>query len=668
MRQKEGGIMIIHIGFEVSKDSAISREWIETDGKGGYASSTLENLHTRKYHGLYVANIQKPEGRYVLLSKLEDSLFIGGKEYFLSSHLYPGVIFPADEQPLVEFTFDHFPGFLYRIGNTIVKKSILLPDGKDALLIRYDVERCPKDGLFRLKPLIAFRNYHELSHENNHLQKEVTLVENGFRISPYEGMPAIEFQTSRLSQFVPSGVWYKHFQYTEELHRGFDWEEDLYLPGFIEIPVERKSTVILSVFIDKPLKNPPAVWQTETIRRGRERTVDKKNTAGLEGKDKELYLALLQDSRRFLITTPSGKPAIIAGYPWYGSWGRDTLISLSGLCFHTGKLTEGIAILNEISRHEKDGFLPNFFSANGEPAAYNAVDSSLWYFWTVQELLRVTADKGLIRENFWPIMKRIIGSFIEGTIFETGIDPSGLLHAGNETTALTWMDAVVDNKPVTSRHGYPVELNALWYNALYFSRDLAAQFSEKDPFDFDLVERLRSAFQETFWSSDDNCLGDVFCEGVLDRSIRPNQIFAVSLPFSPLDEDKQKAVLKAVRENLLTPFGLRTLSPSAPEYRGNYRGGPYERDRAYHQGTVWPWLLGAFGQAAIRTAEDKEEEKKNLRQLLRILLGEHLSEAGIGSVSEVFDGDYPHNPGGCVAQACSVAELTRLYSLLKENG
>jgi predicted glycogen debranching enzyme len=654
-----------HIGFEMSKDSMNTREWIETDGRGGYASSTMENLHTRKYHGLLVANLQKPEGRYVLLSKLEDSLVIGGKEYFFSSHLYPGTIFPPDGQPRVEFTFDHFPVFLYRIGNTTVKKTILLLNKKDTLLVRYDIERCPKDGLFRFKPLLAFRNYHELSHENNNLQQDIAIVENGFRIAPYHGMPAIALQTSRLSSFVPAGVWYKRFQYPEELQRGFSWEEDLYLPGFIEVPVERKATVILSVSIDNPIKNPAAAWQTEMIRRGRERSLDKKNAAGLEDKDKELYLMLLEDSRRFLITTPSGKPAVIAGYPWYESWGRDTLIALPGLCFHTGRLPEGIAILKQVSRYEKDGFLPNFFSADGEPAAYNAVDPSLWYFWTVQELLAATGDMELIRENFWPLMKKIIGAFIKGSTFETGMDPSGLLHAGNEKTALTWMDAVVDNNPVTSRHGFPVEVNALWYNALCFSRDLAAQFNESAPFDADLVERLRTAFLETFWSSDDNCLGDVFCDGVLDRSIRPNQLFAVSLPFSPLDEERQKAVVSVVREHLLTPFGLRTLSPFAPEYRGSYRGGPYERDSAYHQGTVWPWLLGAFGQAVIRTADDKEEEKKSLRELLQTFLEKHLSEAGIGSVSEVFDGDYPHHPGGCIAQAVSVAELIRLYSILK---
>ncbi len=664
---RKGGVMMIHIGLEAARNEALSPEWTETDRRGGYASSTVENMHTRKYHGLFIANLANPEGRHVLLSKLEDSLLIKENEYFFSSHMYPGVIFPAEGQPFSDFTYDHFPVFHYRLGSTIVKKAIMMPQGRDAVLIRYDIDRCPKDSLFRLKPLLAFRDYHELSHENNHLQSRTTPVENGFRISPYPGMPAIEMQTSRLSRFLPKGVWYRRFQYVEELRRGYGWEEDLYLPGWIEIPVERKVTFILSVFLVGPMKNPNAIWQTEVIRRGRERTADRKLIHGLGDEDSNLYLALLQDSHKFLITTPSGRPGIIAGYPWYGSWGRDTLISIPGLCFHTQRSAEGIAILNEISRYEKDGYLPNFFSANGEPAAYNAVDPSLWYFWAVQELLATTGDKELIRENFWPIMKRILRAFLAGTIFETGVDSFGLLHAGNEKTALTWMDAVIEGNPVTSRHGCPVEINALWYNALCFSRDLAAAFGEPGPFDDDLIERLRSSFQEIFWNADDNCLGDVFCKGVLDRSIRPNQIFAVSLPFSPLDEDRKKAVVKTVREHLLTPVGLRTLSPSDSRYRGHYQGGPYERDNAYHQGTVWPWLLGAFGQAAILSAENPQKEKEDLRRFLRTFLENHLSEAGIGSVSEVFDGDYPHHPGGCVAQAISVAELIRLYSLLKEN-
>ena len=244
------------------------------------------------------------------------------------------------------------------------------------------------------------------------------------------------------------------------------------------------------------------------------------------------------------------------------------------------------------------------------------------------------------------------------------MDARGLLHAGDGQTALTWMDAMVGGIPVTPRHGYPVEINALWYNALCFARDLAAEFGEP-PVLRRRLPALRRSFRETFWSPEKGCLGDVFRDGVLDSAVRPNQIFAVSLPFSPLDPAEQAAVVRTVREQLLTPCGLRTLSPADPAYRGRYRGNPAERDGAYHQGTVWPWLLGAFGEAALRVADDPEREKENLRQYLRTFLRQHLVEAGIGSVSEVFDGDAPHRPGGCIAQAWSVAELIRLYTMIR---
>ncbi|MHB8829479.1 MAG: amylo-alpha-1,6-glucosidase [Syntrophales bacterium] len=658
---------MIKIDLSESPESSLTREWLETDGRGGYASSTPENIHTRKYHGLFVPLLKKPEGRHVLLSKLEDSLLADEKENFFSSHLYPELLFPPAKTPLTELSFDRFPSFSYRIGALTVKKSILFPAGQSAVLVRYDIEKCPKDGVLRLKPLLAFRGFHELSHENSYLQDRHELLPNGFSLSPYEGMPTIVFQTSRGSSFIPAGTWYKRFQLPEEINRGFAGEEDLFMPGIIAVPLERKCTVILSVSLAKPLKNTPAIWQTETVRRGRERTIEKISASGMDDEDGKLYLALLQAGRQFIITTPSGKPAIIAGYPWFGSWSRDTLISLPGLCFSTGRFATGIEVLREIGSHEKDGFLPNFFSADGKPAAYNTIDSSLLYFWAVQELLRATGDRELIRNDFWPVMKRIIRSFIEGSRFATGIDNSGLLHAGTPETALTWMDATVDSKPVTSRHGCPVEINALWYNALCFSRELADQFGESALVDPGFIPHLRTAFQETFWNQEENCLGDVWNEGILDCSIRPNQLFAVSLPFSPLDPEEQKAVVKIAREHLLTPFGLRTLSPADPEYRGLYIGNPAERDHAYHQGTVWPWLLGAFGQAALLAADDKELEKANLKQYLRIFLKKHLSEAGIGTISEVFDGNAPHRPGGCIAQAWSVAELIRLFSLLKDK-
>jgi predicted glycogen debranching enzyme len=368
------------------------------------------------------------------------------------------------------------------------------------------------------------------------------------------------------------------------------------------------------------------------------------------------------------------------------------LISLPGLCLSTGRIAEGVEILTEIGRHERDGLLPNFFSADGNPEAYNTVDSSLWYFRAVQELAAL-CDKGVIRDLFWPVMKRIIRSFMEGTRFGIGMDSRGLLHAGDGKHALTWMDATVGEIPVTPRHGYPVEINALWYNALCFADGLAAEFGEKPPFDPEIIPLLQRSFVNTFrMETDDHenypqtepapnvfssavnspsftkwCLGDVFRDGVLDRAVRPNQIFAVSVPFSPLDPVKQAAVVRTVREQLLVPCGLRTLATTDPAYIGRYHGGPAERDGAYHQGTVWPWLMGAFGEAALRVAADQKQEKENLRQYLRTFLRQHLAEAGIGSVSEVFDGDPPHLPGGCIAQAWSVAEPLRLYMMLGDR-
>ncbi|MBU2053736.1 MAG: amylo-alpha-1,6-glucosidase [Proteobacteria bacterium] len=711
----------------------MNREWLETDGRGGYASSTLENCHTRRYHCLLAANLRLPEGRYVLLSKLEDSLLVNGGEFFFSRHRYPGVVFPPGPSLLKEFSLGICPRFTYRAGDVSVEKTLLLVRDGGTLLVRYDFLSGPAPGVLRLKPFLAFRGYHELMHENPYLSGRAEVIENGFRIEPYGGMPPLFVRTSIPSRFTPSPCWYKRFEYAEEQERGFAWQEDLFLPGIVEAEIAAGGSLILTVSAGVPGgkpsipgakdssprgrettkegkaagnaacgENPAALWETEAVRRQEELSEDQKlvdsffagqpegapadlparpqtgathddkplednQAGGFMGGDREIILALVRAGRQFLIATPSGRPAVIAGYPWFGSWGRDALISLPGLAFCTGRIAEGTAILTELGRHEREGILPNFFSADGKPSAYNTVDSSLWYFWAVQELLRITDDADLVRNRFWPVMKRIVGRFLAGTGFGIGADARGLLHAGQEGAALTWMDAVVGGVPVTPRHGYAVEINALWYNALSFMNQLAARFAEPEWSFADLIPLLGRSFQETFWIHEGDYLGDVFYDGKLDRAIRPNQLFAVSLPFSPLVLDLQARVVRTVREQLLTPCGLRTLSPADPAYRGRYRGNAAERDSAYHQGTVWPWLLGPFGEAALRVAADQEQEKEILRKYLRHFLQGHLSEAGIGSVSEVFDGDPPHRPGGCIAQAWSVAELTRLYYLLNKD-
>ena len=611
-----------------------------------------------------VANLLKPEGRHVLLSKLEDSFLAGNIEHFFTAHRYPGVIFPPGPSPLVEFVLDLYPSLTYLAGEIRLRKSILLARGKDVVLVRYDLEGSPEGGHLRFKPFLAFRGYHELAHENNCLSTRAKQIENGFRIEPYQGMPPLFFRGSAFSSFTHSPLWYRNFEYDEERERGFDWHEDLFLPGILEVPLKKNGSFVLAVSSGEPVEDPTAMWEAETVRRGQERKEDEKLATGLDAEDRDILRMLIAAGRQFLITTPSGRPAIIAGYPWFGSWGRDTLIALPGLAFCCGRIEEGIGILAELGRHEKEGLLPNFFSGDGKPEAYNTVDSSLLYFRAVQELFRITGDTELVHSLFWPVMKRIIGCFMAGTRFGIGMDEGGLLQAGSEATALTWMDATVGGSPVTPRHGYAVEINALWYNALCFATELAARLDDPEGAFAALLPRVRRSFRETFWIEAGGYLGDAFRNGLLDAAIRPNQLFAVCLPYSPLTPGEQTGVVRTVREHLLAPCGLRTLSPADPAYRGRYRGNGIERDAAYHQGTVWPWLVGPFGEAALRVAADKEAEKAFLRRYLRDFLGSHLTEAGIGTVSEVFDGDTPHSPGGCIAQAWSVAELIRLYMLI----
>lgn len=689
---------MVRIDCSKPESRETDREWLESDGQGGYASSSLDNCHTRRYHGLMVVNLTAPEGRYVLFSKLEDSLCVDGAEYFFSSHRYPGFSFPPAPPLLKEFLLEICPRFTYRTGEIGMRKSLMLLRGGGTLLIRYDLTQAPARGVLRLKPFLAFRNYHAIAHQNTALRGRTEMIENGFMIEPYAGMPPLFFRTSTASRFIPSPLWYNHFEYTEERARGFDWQEDLFLPGMVETEIVAGSPLILAVSTSHPgnglltsgetglsphrrqsadaggatgktvtAESPFARWDAEAARRQSEEAQDKEIASGFDDEDRDALLALLRAGKQFLVTTPSGRPSVIAGYHWFGSWGRDTLIALSGLTFCTGRITEGIDILTEIGSHEQAGLLPNFFSADGTPEAYNTVDSSLLYFWAVQELLRMTGDADLIRNRFWPVMKRIITCFMAGTRSGIRMDTRGLLHAGEKGTALTWMDATVGGLPVTPRRGYAVEINALWYNALCFTRRLAKEFDDLDWSLDETISLLRQSFRETFWIPEDGYLGDVFNEGIIDRAVRPNQIFAVSLPFSPLDPREQVGVVQTVRDQLLTPCGLRTLSPSDPAYRGLYRGDAEARDSSYHQGTVWPWLLGPFGDASLRVAEDPEREKDSLRRHIRIFLQTHLSEAGIGSVSEVFDGDRPHRPGGCIAQAWSVAELLRLYLLLRKG-
>ena len=645
---------------------ALDLEWLETNGLGGYASSTILNCHTRKYHGLMVANLKEPPGRHVLLSKFEDSLRTEGNEFFFSCHQYPGAFFPQNWNIIKEFRLVPYPEFTYQIGELCIRKSIMLVYGEDRVLIRYDVGNCSR-GVLRLKPFLAYRGYHTLCRQNLFLHVKTYGVENGFKIQPYDGIPPLYIQTSVKSQFFPSPVWYNNFEYSREKERGYDWREDLFQPGFFEIPIKKGSVVIVSSSLNISQGQLKRIWTAEETKRVRETGSSEAIINRFAQGDRPLLRNLIVAGQQFLIKTPSHRPAIIAGYQWFGEWGRDTLISLPGLTFCCGRPEEGINILTSLGEFERDGLLPNYLSADEKENAYNTVDASLWYFWAVQQMLKYTGDLETIRSRMWPVMKGIIRHFMAGTVFDIHMSDNGLLHAGGDDTCLTWMDAVVEEKPVVSRFGYPVEVNALWYNALCFVAELAKLFGEDESTFSDLIPKIQRSFQDTFWIESEGHLGDVFANGSLDRAVRPNQILAVSLPFSPLSPSRRRQVVNKVEQLLLTPCGLRTLSSKDVRYRGRYGGDTVSRDMAYHQGTVWPWLLGHFGEAYLNVAEDKTVAKAFLLDYLRSFLSQHLTEAGIGCISEIFDGDPPHRPHGCISQAWSAAELIRLYSLLKET-
>ena len=638
---------------------ALRKEWVLTNGLGDYASSSILGCNTRKYHGLLVVNTL--HGRQVLLSTLEESVYGGGKEFFLSTRQHPSMLYPNGLEYQESFELEDVPCFTYRIGDVRLRREVLLVHGASRLLVRWTVEG-PK-GIppltLRVKPLLAYRGFHQLTHANSHLRVRTTPIKGGFSISPYEGMPDFCMQSSLPQTFFPSPDWYHNVEYLAERARGFADSEELFRPGIMDIPLPALpggGSVLLHFGLGPCTDDLETLWQQELeAKRSKSHAC-----SGLAGH-------LADQTRQFCITGPSGREAVLAGYHWFDAWGRDTLIALPGLTFCAGQTEFGLRVLEQVAASLHDGLVPNCFAEN-DAHAYNSVDASLWYAFAVQCYLQACPDGlGWVRERAWPAIKAIINGYRKGPGMGIFVDDNGLLHAGNAQTQLTWMDAQANGKPVTPRHGCPVEINALWYNTLAFADYLAGQFREPEWESTQALRTLRAAFFDHFWvAHSGGYLGDVWRDGMLDQSIRPNQIFAVSLPYPVLEEQYQAQVVECVRNTLLTPYGLRTLAPNDPQYKGRYEGGPLERDSAYHQGTVWPWPLGHYTDALLRVAWDVDGAVQGLLDTIMPLFTEHLARSGLGSISEVFDASPPYRASGCVAQAWSVAEVLRMLIRLQQ--
>ncbi len=648
---------------------ATEKEWLETNGIGGYASSTIIGANTRRYHGLLMAATRPPLGRTLLLSKLEEFLCMNGEELPLSTNIYPNAVHPEGYKNLVRFSLNPFPTFEYSLNGISIKKMVFMVHGENTTVTLYQA-RCvgerPHAPTLKVRVMVAFRDYHWLTHENPGFNADYQHLTNRICLKPYEGLPALYLYHNAHATDKAS-FWYKNMEYPKEIERGLDAHEDHFSPFALCFDLKNES----DCYVVASTREFDAIDVSELLKK--EITLREKDSQaehgdresgglGQGGKLLQLRESLLSVSDSFIVKRENDKKSIIAGYHWFGDWGRDTMISLTGLTLVQGGFEDARDILLSFARYVSKGMIPNRFPDYDETPEYNTVDASLWYIQAVYQYLRFAKDINTIRKDLFGVLKEIVEHYRKGTRYNIHADDDGLIYAGFDGVQLTWMDAKVGDWVVTPRMGKAVEINALWYNALkimsFLAREMGLNNEGKDY--SSLAKKVRKSFNNAFWFDEGQYLYDYIDGATRSSAIRPNQIFAVSLPYSMLSLQRKRNVVEIAKEHLLTPYGLRSLSPRDKDYMGRHCGNVYERDRSYHQGTVWAWLIGPYISAYTRAYGGQKDTLRYIKGLFAPFY-DQLFDAGLGTVSEVFDGDPPHTPRGCISQAWSVAEILRAY-------
>ena len=646
--------------------NAFDREWLVTNALGGFACGTVAQANTRRYHGLLVASLQPPVQRVVMVAKVEVLARYQAREYQLGCNEFAdGTIAPRGLELLSSFADDDgVPVWTYTCADALLEQRVWMAHGRDTSYLTFNLREAGSALDLELRPLCTYRDYH--AHTRGGWTLEVVPEERGCRVTAFTGARPYRVLIDR-GEFHSEPDWYWNFFHRAEAERGLDAQEDLFRPGTFRARLEPGEQVTLIATTEPDFEMPSIALDRDQKRR---RTLLRAAPAASPRWIQRLTLAADQ----FIVTRASRSgelqgTTVIAGYPWFTDWGRDTMIALPGLALATGRHADAAAILRTFAGHVSEGMLPNRFPDGGEGAEYNTVDATLWFFHAVSAHLAATGDRALLRE-LYPTLCDIIAWHRRGTRYGIHVDSQdGLLYAGQAGVQLTWMDAKVGDWVVTPRIGKPVEINALWHYALSqlasWARVLKDRHAAADY--HAAASRVAASFADTFWYPAGGYLYDVVDgpEGTMDQgrrvdtSLRPNQIFAVSLGSDLLDSARARAVVDVCARELLTPVGLRSLASRDPRYAARYTGDPRARDGAYHQGTVWSWLLGPFALAHHRVYG-------NADHALALLAGlaSHLDEGCIGSISEIMDGDPPHRPRGCFAQAWSVAETLRAYHSL----
>ncbi len=650
-------------GVRLGKDSlstyeeGIRREWITGNGLGGYASSTVIGAGTRTYHGLLVAAPENSPGRFLLLSSLDEEIISNDNKeiYKLAAHKYQDAVSPTGFEYLSEFIYDPFPLWVYELGDFTVKKIVFMVHNSNTACILYDITSRKEDALLRIFPLVNSRDFHYTT-RSGYLSFSQETDHAGVKLESSNGFT---FSLSSNIQYYPDPVWHYNFEYDVEKQRDCNSQEDSFNPGYFESKLKMGTS---RFFIAASTGDISSIT-LEQVEELYTREINRQNLLALNSRLTEPFaLRLLRATDAFIVKNPSsGENTVIAGYHWYSDWGRDTMISLPGLFLIPYRYDEARSVLNNFARYCRKGLIPNTFPVFGGDPVYNTVDASLWFIHAVSRYFAYTKNF-LFLSDMWDTLETIIDNYQKGTDFGIGMDSDHLIQQGPQ---LTWMDAKIGEMAVTPRAGKACEINALWYNALKTASNLGILLGKEiSPYET-LAASVASKFEDVFWNPETNCLFDLVYSDeagnqVKDPAIRPNQIFAVSLPYTMLSPEKEKAIVDRVEKDLLTPFGLRTLSSDNPIYKGQYHGDAINRDTAYHNGTAWPWLLGAYVKAYRKVRNYSKESREDMRVLIEGF-NTHLETAGLGTISEVFNGDYPHAPGGCIAQAWSVAEILRAY-------
>jgi predicted glycogen debranching enzyme len=648
-------------------DDLLSKEWLLTNERGSYASSTVICCNTSGYHGLLIGSLNPPANRILALASCMEMVICNNRIFNLSTFEFSDKLAPTGFEYISRFRRDTGVHFDYEFEDIELTKSIYFLNDSDTIALVYSFKKVPGYVEFVLRPFIGLRDFHGL--QKSYARLSANWLGNGLLVKHDVPGSCELFLNCPPATFETDQQWWFNFIYRKDRERGQNFTEDLWTPGFVKCPVDKPGRLVFCANLSNShdpevLANINIDSVTEQLRNyqcqiiNKARPVDEKSRILYLAADQFVVKRSIDDDERF---------TILAGFPWFADWGRDTFISLPGLLLSTGRFDEAKSVLTTFAASVDEGMIPNRFDDRSSTAYFNSVDASLWFINAAIQYLTATADSKTFAQELLPVVRWIIESYHDGTRFAIHADSDGLITAGDENTQLTWMDAKYDGVAFTPRWAKAVEVNALWYNCLCLVAEYYAnRNAENEAYYRSMAKEVGKSFCNLFWNKSRGYLNDtVFPDGSVDPTLRPNQIFAVSLPFAPpLSLAQQKSIVNVVQSELLTPYGLRTLNVQHPDYKRTYTGSQRERDGAYHQGTVWPYLIGPFVEAYLKVNGFSRESKKKAAQFIEPLMRHLTEDACLGSISEIFDGDPPHKPKGCIAQAWSVAELIRAYQLI----